>query len=354
MNSKDASEENPDRFSDLDLSMDEDELISKPISSGDVELTSGETNDVIPREKQMCSLSVIPEESMFHASGNVSLASSGSKEVSKYSDNRSHAGSSSISLVSSKKNGSLRSSNGSNNYTSAKSGRSSLISRSSDGGRSSRGRCFSEKNSEVLESLSKLQNVSLNKSGIVERPESTTPTLPRNTSAKNDNKEGNRVTFNSVHQYAGSSFFNQNTTTHSRDSNRGRDSVKEKDENKDVQNFGNSSIDQLKDMLNDIKKKNVPVNVSKNEVPLSEMKSFKLLTDMANSTMDILLKDHFNYLNENQAFFEMCPGLLAKYIPQSVDFKSVDKSNPGSNVFEDRTIDDQSHTKSASVLFIPN
>uniref|UniRef100_A0A0N5BCY1 Non-specific serine/threonine protein kinase n=1 Tax=Strongyloides papillosus TaxID=174720 RepID=A0A0N5BCY1_STREA len=296
--SSDASDENPDRFSDLDLSMDEDELISKPISSGDVELTSGETNDMISREKPLCSLSVIQEESIFHASGNVSLASSGSKEVSKYSDNRSRAGSSSISLVSSKKNGSLRSSNGSNNYTSAKSGRSSLVSGSSNGGRSSRGRCFSEKNSEVLECLSKLQNVSLNKSGDVERSETTTPTLPRNSNAKNDNKEGNRFL--------------------------------------------------------QIKKKNVPVKVSKNEVPLSGMKSFQLLSDMANSTMDILLKDHFNYLNENQAFFEMCPGLLAKYMPQSVDFKSVDKSNSGSKILDGRSMDEQSHSKSASVLFIPN
>ncbi|CEF62029.1 Hypothetical protein SRAE_1000030500 [Strongyloides ratti] len=339
--SEDLSAEN-DRFSDINLSLDEDEFIGQPISSEDIEPAHSEEPDLVSiKNNKLCTLSTIHEESKDISNNpllkDISLNFHGFDKMSENINNQSDVSSHVPSLVSStggsySKNSkalsdrrseiSNASSKRSSNIISRRSEISNMSSQLSNNSRNSQKRREKECRN-VMESIDKLRNISLNDSSHFQRPDSKTSNFSMHDNIIN---EKNCVKFNPVHQSVGSSFFHQNTTTNSRTSNYTSKVNTQNDNNKSIHEDKDTGLDQIQNMLTNLRKNSVEVKVNTDEVPLSEMKSFKFLNDIIERTTNVFLKDHFEYLNENQAFFEMSPGFLAQYIPETIDEKCTNQS----------------------------
>uniref|UniRef100_A0A0N4ZQK0 Uncharacterized protein n=1 Tax=Parastrongyloides trichosuri TaxID=131310 RepID=A0A0N4ZQK0_PARTI len=306
-----------DRFSDINFSFGADGN-DNPIVSEEIDLVTSEVPVLLSKDPNVNALSTIHEESKdvsnLPLSENVTLKSNVLDiSLSQISNQCPSAKSDPLSIVSSLKSGrgpksyDSKSNDGSiKSQVSLKSGNSSIISRGK-----------SEENfKKVMSSIDNLKNISLNDdNNSFRRPISGGSC---NNVNGNNRLNENRVHFNPIHQSIGSSFFNQNSTTNSRNTNnRNQNIIEEKEE--DAVSINLPSIDDIK--------------VSENEVQFSKMESFSFLNNIIEATMNILVNQHFDYLNENQVFFEMSPGYLAEYIPESVD--ENDKSTFKEKLFEE-------------------
>uniref|UniRef100_A0A0K0E1V7 Uncharacterized protein n=1 Tax=Strongyloides stercoralis TaxID=6248 RepID=A0A0K0E1V7_STRER len=323
--------------SDFHLSLDEDDLIDKPIQSNEMELVSSGEVDLIPsKNSKPIDLSTIHEESKDmsnnHSFENRTLDSNLLDEMYENSCKQSIINSNASSLVDSVGGSYSKKSKTPSNLSEGRSLISDGTSILSDTSRNSEKR-IEEKHRNVMESIDMLRNISSNNSIHLQRPDSRETNASERSIYMDDGFQSNRVKFNPIHQSVSSSFFHHNTPTSSKSTNYDSKKKEKDGQNENVSEERNTSLDQLQDMLINLKKSSVEVEVNKDEVPLSEMKSFKFLNDIIERTTSVFLKDHFDYLNENQAFFEMSPGFLAQYIPETIDEKCVDKSKVGSRIF---------------------
>uniref|UniRef100_A0AAF5HYW0 Uncharacterized protein n=1 Tax=Strongyloides stercoralis TaxID=6248 RepID=A0AAF5HYW0_STRER len=323
--------------SDFHLSLDEDDLIDKPIQSNEMELVSSGEVDLIPsKNSKPIDLSTIHEESKDmsnnHSFENRTLDSNLLDEMYENSCKQSIINSNASSLVDSVGGSYSKKSKTPSNLSEGRSLISDGTSILSDTSRNSEKR-IEEKHRNVMESIDMLRNISSNNSIHLQRPDSRETNASEQSIYMDDGFQSNRVKFNPIHQSVSSSFFHHNTPTSSKSTNYDSKKKEKDGQNENVSEEKNTSLDQLQDMLINLKKSSVEVEVNKDEVPLSEMKSFKFLNDIIERTTSVFLKDHFDYLNENQAFFEMSPGFLAQYIPETIDEKCLDKSKVGSRIF---------------------